>query len=205
MAYKVIAIARALSAGGESIGRTLAGEFGMRYVDSEIIDRAAALAGVTEREIAQAESRKGLIERIFESFASAGAGAGAPTAESISQVPGYEKVIIDVIRQTAAEGNVVIVAHGAAIALAGMADVLRIFVTASAETRVSRLTELGRGKTTALKLVEDSDNDRADFLNRFYQVEQELPTHYDLVINTDNLNADDAAAMVRVIVNRVRR
>ncbi len=199
MPYNVIAIARTLSAGGESIGRMLAGDFGMRYVDNEIIDQAAAQAGVTEREIAQIENetRKSLIERIFESFAPAGATAATPAMEALSRTPGYEQVIIDVIHQTAKTGNAVIVAHGAAIALAGRKDVLRIFVTASPETRVARLMALGRGKTTAMNLVEESDRDRADFLRRFYQVEAESPTHYDLVINTDHLSADEAASLVR--------
>jgi cytidylate kinase len=204
MAYNVIAIARTLSAGGESIGRMLAGDFGMRYVDNEIIDRAAEQAGVTEREIAQVESRKGLIERIFESFAPTGTSAATPAMEALSRTPGYEQVIIDVIHQTAKTGNAVIVAHGAAIALAGRKDVLRIFVTASVETRVARLVALGRGQTTAMRLVEDSDRDRADFLRRFYQLETEAPTHYDLVINTDHLSADEAASLVRELAAKGR-
>ena len=116
MAYTVIAIARTLSAGGETVGRILADDFGMRYVDTEIMDRAAALAGVTAKEIArlEVEARKGLIDRIFEAFAPAGAVAGAPATWALSNAPGYEQVIIEVIRQTAEAGNAVIVAHGAA-------------------------------------------------------------------------------------------
>jgi hypothetical protein len=201
MAYNVIAIARTLSAGGESIGRMLAGDFGMRYVDNEIIDKAAALAGVTEKEISRVEGRKGLIERIFErfaeAFAPAGASAGLPATNPVAALPGYEQVIIDVIHETAKEGNAVIVAHGAAIALAGRKDVLRILVTASPETRIERLMALGRGNTTARQLIEESDASRAEFLLRFYQVEQELPTHYDLVINTDHLSAEQAAMVIR--------
>lgn len=204
MAYTVIAIARTLSAGGETIGRMLAGDFGLRYVDTEIIDRAAAKAGVTAKEIAKVEARKGLIQRIFESFASAGAGAGAPATEAVNQLPGYEQVIIDVIRQTAADGNAVIVAHGAAIALAGMSGVLRILVTASPDTRVARLIANGQGKTTARRLIEESDVTRAEFLQRFYQLDEEKPTHYDLVINTDHISADDAAGLIRGLVEKGR-
>ncbi len=47
MPYNVITIARTLGAGGEELGKTLAEEFNKRYVDTEIIDRAAQLAGVT--------------------------------------------------------------------------------------------------------------------------------------------------------------
>ena len=200
MAYNVIAIARTLSAGGETIGRMLAGEFGMRYVDNEIIDQAAAVAGVTAKEIARIEGRKGLIERIFESFAPIGVSTGAPLTETVSQAPGYEQVIVDVIHQTAKAGNAVIVAHGAAIALGGMKGILRVLVTASPETRVARLMALGRGKTAAHRLIEESDASRAEFLRRFYQLEEETPTHYDLIINTDHISAEAAADMIRGLV-----
>ena len=207
MAYKIIAIARTLSAGGEAIGRMVAGDFGMRYVDNEIIDQAATLVGVTEKDLAQAETekRKGLIERIFESFAPAGATADIPATRPVSTIPGYERVIIDVIRRTANEGNTVIVAHGAAIALAGMEGVLRVLITASPQTRVERLMTLGRGKTTAQRLVEDSDASRAEFLRRFYELEEESPTNYDLVVNTDRLSADEAAALIRGLVERAKK
>ena len=172
----------------------------MRYVDNEIIDQAAAVAGVTAKEIARIEGRKGLIERIFESFASTGASAGAPLTETVSQAPGYEQVIVDVIHQTAKAGNAVIVAHGAAIALGGMKGILRVLVTASPETRVARLMALGRGKTAAHRLIEESDASRAEFLRRFYQLEEETPTHYDLIINTDHISAEAAADMIRGLV-----
>ncbi len=207
MAYTVIAIARTLSAGGEAIGRMVAGDFGMRYVDNEIIDQAATLVGVTEKDLAQAETgkSKGLIDRIIESFASAGATADIPVTQPVNTLPGYERVIVDVIRRTASEGNAVIVAHGAAIALAGVPGVLRVLVTASPQTRMERLMALGRGKTTAQRLVEESDESRAEFLLRFYQHEAEVPTDYDIVINTDHLSADEAAAMIRGVVERAKK
>ena len=207
MAYTVIAIARTLSAGGEAIGRMIAGDFGMRYVDNEIIDQAAALAGVTDKDIAQVEveTRKGLIERILESFAPAGVGADVQATQPVSTLPGYEQIIKDVIRRTANEGNVVIVAHGAAIALAGTEGLLRVLVTASPKTRMDRLMALGRGKTTALRLIEESDASRAEFLQRFYQLEDESPTNYDLVVNTDRLSADEAAALIRGLIERAKK
>jgi cytidylate kinase len=207
MVYTVIAIARTLGAGGEAIGRMVAGDFGMRYVDSEIIDEAATLVGVTEKDLAKAEigASKGLIERIIESFALGGAASEIPATRPVSALPGYEKVIIDVIRRTASEGNAVIVAHGAAIALAGSEGVLRVLVTASPQTRKERLMALGQGKTTAQRLVEESDASRAEFLRRFYQHEAEVPTDYDLVINTDHLSADEAAALIRGLVERAKK
>lgn len=201
MGYNVITIARTLGAGGEELGKTLAEEFDMRYVDREIIDRAAHLAGVSVGEVAQAEARKGLVQRIFENLARSGGGFGEfPPATVLTEMPDYEQLIVDVIRETAAAGNAVIVAHGAAIPLARTEGTLRILVTASPETRAARLAGDAHGELRAKKMVEESDSARADFFRRFYKVESEQPTHYDLVINTDHLSKAEAAQLVRVLV-----
>lgn len=202
MSYSVITIARTVGSGGEQLGRTLAEESGKRYVDSEIIDRAAQLAGATVGEVARAEGRKGLMERILDNLAKSGGGFGEiPVTPALLQAPGYEELIIEVIRETAEAGNAIIVAHGAAIPLARTEGVLRVLVTASPETRAARLSAEAHGELRAKKMVEESDAARADFFRRFYNVASEQPTQYDLVINTDHLSAVDAAALVRVLMS----
>ncbi len=201
MPYSVITIARTLGAGGEELGKTLAEEFGKRYVDSEILDRAAQLAGVTTNEVARVEGRKGIMQRILENLAKSGGGFGEfPAATTLYETPGYEELIVDVIRETAAEGNAVIVAHGAAIPLARMEGVLRVLVTASPETRASRLVTEAHGELRAKKLVEDSDAARADFFRRFYNLDAEQPTHYDIVVNTDHIDIPHATALIRALM-----
>ena len=44
--------------------------------------------------------------------------------------------------------------------------------------------------------MRDSDAGRRDYLKRFYNVDEELPTHYDLVVNTDALSVELAAELV---------
>jgi cytidylate kinase len=48
----------------------------------------------------------------------------------------------------------------------------------------------------ARRVVKASDAGRADYLKRFYGITDELPTHYDLVINTDALSFGAAAALI---------
>jgi cytidylate kinase len=48
----------------------------------------------------------------------------------------------------------------------------------------------------AAKAVENSDKERANFFRRFYSVREELPTQYDVVLNTDILSINSAAKMV---------
>lgn len=202
MAYKVITIARTLGAGGEELGTELAKALGMRYMDSEIIVQAAARAGVTVEEVARVEGRKGLIQRILDGFSAAGGGSGAQATSATTPSGDYSQLIVDVIHETAAAGNVVIVAHGAAIPLAKTPGTLRIFVTASTEERVNRLITEGVPPARARDDIEDSDAQRADFLERFYGLEQELSTHYDLVINTDRLGFAETVRAILALVGQ---
>ena len=72
-----------------------------------------------------------------------------------------------------------------------------MLVTASPETRCRHLSEArGISVKEAAKLVDDADAARADYLKRFYGVRTELPTHYDLVVNTDRFTPEQAAELV---------
>ena len=106
-------------------------------------------------------------------------------------------LIREAIEQAAARGDVVITAHAASHALAPGASVLRVLVTASPSTRAKRVSEqAGVEIVKAERTVKAADAGRRDYLKRFYDVAEELPTHYDLVVNTDVISVDEAAAFV---------
>jgi cytidylate kinase len=200
---RIICISRTLGAGGEEVGRLVAERLGFGYVDDEIIARAAAAGGVGPAEIADAERHKSFLRRLLAELGEvrgaeiyAGAGLGSPVA---GREPRQDPVglILQAIEETSSEGDVVIVAHAASYALTGRADLLRVLVTASPETRAARIAEADRLETkAAAKAIRVSDSDRADYLRRFYEIDAELPTHYDLVVSTDALSAEEAAAIV---------
>jgi cytidylate kinase len=97
---------------------------------------------------------------------------------------------------------VVLVAHAASYALSSRDDVLRVHIAASERTRVLRAAAaLGVDEKEASRAVKRSDAGRADYLKRFYGVSSELPTHYDMVVNTDRVTPADAA---RLIVDAAR-
>jgi cytidylate kinase len=106
-------------------------------------------------------------------------------------------LIRETIEQTAARGKVVIVAHGASHVVSRAADALRVLVTASPTTRATRVGALkGLDWPRAAREVKDADAARRDYLSRFYDIDEELPTYYDLVINTDRLSVEEAARLV---------
>ena len=97
-----------------------------------------------------------------------------------------QALIREAIEQTAARGDVVITAHAASHALEPSASILRVLVTASPSTRAVRVSEeAGVEIAKAERTVKAADAARRDYLKRFYNVTEELPTQYDLVVNTD--------------------
>ena len=106
-------------------------------------------------------------------------------------------MIRSVLWESAEAGDAVIVAHAASLALATRADVLRVLITASPETRARRVAEAQAiDEAEAGKQIERGDANRADYLKRFYEVSTELPTHYDIVLNTDMIAPADAARLI---------
>ena len=200
MARNVVCISRTLGAGGEDVARAVASELGFRYVDDEILQRAAEASGVSPETVAAAEQRQPLISRILTALSTVPVMADAGVAVMppvYPDTPAYSKLIEEVIHQVAHEGDVVIVAHGASIPLAGMAGVLRVLVTASPAVRATRVASAdGKDERGARKAIDDSDRARQQYLQRFYEIAQELPTHFDLTINTDSLSPAEAASLV---------
>jgi len=177
----------------------VAEELGFRYVDDEIIARAAEKGGVSPSDVADAQRRKSLLHRVLDSL---GSDLGAE-ASGFSQPPpalrddSLQRLVVDVVEELAGQGNVVIAAHGASFVLAGVPDVLRVHVTASPEVRSERVSaSAGLDRKASVKSIRDSDRSRTDYLSRFYAIESEQPTHYDVVLNTDRLKITDAVEFV---------
>jgi uncharacterized protein len=203
VACTVVCISHAAGAGGEEVGRLVADRLGYLYVDEEIVARAAAKGGLDAADVADEERRKSFAARALNALAHGGGEAwalgttGPITAWDELDSDDIRSLIRETIEQTAARGKAVIVAHAASHAIRPDAAVLRVLVTASPKTRTARLAEEeGIDEADAAKALKDSDAGRADYLKRFYDIRDESPTHYDLVLNTDALSIEQAAELV---------
>ena len=188
-----------------TVAATVTMSLGFALVDETIIMRAASEAGVDPQVVADVEQRRSFIERCLNAltmsgdatavvFTGGGGGYLPPEAHVSDELRGLIRMAIE---ETADRGNVVIVAHAASHALAGRDDVLRVLVTGSLETRCARLAaEQGLSEKDAARAIADADANRADYLRRFFGEKAELPTHYDVVVNTDRLSTVAAAAVV---------
>jgi cytidylate kinase len=206
MTRTLICVSHCDGAGGDEVARLVADELGLRYVDEDIIAAAAQRAGAATDIVADAEQRTPLLRRVLEELGATGAAGMTALAGSEPPVPAeprpprsdeLRRFILEAIEAVGARGRVVIGAHGASFALAARDDLLRIFVTAPLAARTRRLArQRGLDEREATRQVAAADRARADYLKRFYGIDQEIPTQYDLVVNTDVLGLDEAANII---------
>ena len=176
-------------------------------MDEEIVRRAAAKENLDPSVIEDVERRQTFLSRLLDSLARGAAldamdPGGLPHPDVIEAMlalttQDYRALIREAIRKAADQGTVVIVAHAASMALGGRDSLLRVLVTASPETRAQRIASVANlSDEDAAKLMKETDRARADYFKRFYEINREEPTDYDLVINTDVLSNDQAVAVI---------
>jgi len=211
MVAQVVCISRTDAALGEEIGKLVAERLSFQYVDEQVIERAARLAQVDPKLVAAVEQRQPLLQRLMDKLPTARdlvgpttLAVGLPVFGGSPERAGHRSTSDDLrfliqaaIHQIASDGRAVIVAHAASMTLATRADVVRVLVTASAETRAHRLAAAqGITAAAAAATIANADRNRQDYFRRFHEIAQELPTHYDVVVNTDVLAADRAAEVI---------
>ena len=203
MAYNVVCISATDGAMGEEIGPRVAEGLGFRLVNEQIVREAADAAGVQAVTMADVEQRRSLLDRVIHQLlASASAGdaygySPMPVVDTGPTAEDLRGVIRGVIEDFGARGSAVIVSHAASHALAGRGDTLRVLITAEPASRAERVKaahKLSDGE--AQKRIARGDANRADYIKRFYGVSPELPTHYDIVINSERMAVDQAVDLI---------
>ena len=210
----VITISRQMASHGCEIAAEVARVLGFRFIDREIIHRAAEEVGVPKialDEIAY-EGQRNIVDRILQAVnmmppipSTAEAWrreAAAPFAQSFGGifslvVPPFAMTLEDyvhmmemVIRNLAQEGKVVLVGRGGQVLLQDMPQALHVQIVSPFSRRVETLVEregIERGEATAK--LRASDQARRDYVRRYHRVDWLDPTLYDLVINTAKITA----------------
>jgi cytidylate kinase len=203
----VVCVSHATGSGGEEVGKQVAERLGYLYVDEEIVVRAAEQGGLEPGDIADEERRRSFAGRVLEVLAEGGEawtlGAGVTAAMESLRPADIRALIRETVVQTAARGRVVIVAHAASYAVESGPAKLRVLVTGSPRTRAERVSSQDTlDEAQAVRRVKEADAVRRDYLKRFYGVDRESPTDYDLVINTDVLSTEQAADIISRVAGR---
>lgn len=210
----VIACARQLGSRGEEFAQFIAQSMSLRYIDREVIARAAISAGVSEEALEDTDERRpSLLERITTLLSRYPVGdplgnytIQEPDTLEILSADTARELIEDVIKGLTETGDAVLMGHGAPYFLRRFPGVLSVYFCASKQYRLEWLMADERiDKVTAERRLKDSDRQRAEYVKNYWQLEWSNPAAYDICINTDWYDSEGAKHLVVEALRGLKR
>jgi cytidylate kinase len=217
----IVTISRQLGSGGNKIAAGVAEAMSLRFIDREMINRAAHEAGVPKIALQEMEyeGQRTLVEQVLDILRQMPATPNPPeTAQREAATPlsvhfggifsptlrpmstamnDYVRMVGMVIRDLAREGRVIIVGRGSQVLLKDHPAALHVQIIAPFWHRVKKIMEReGLERRAAVSRVRTSDRARADYLRRYHNVHWLDPQLYDLVINTARMPVEVAVKLI---------
>ena len=183
---KIITIEREYGCGGGEIAQLLAKQLGWKLWDQLLTEEIARLAECPKAVVEVREERTDpLYYRLFKSFLR-GSYEGSINAHKLKLVDSESilRFTQRVVEHAAKRGNSVIVGRGSQHFLKSRSDTLRVFLYAPREDKVRRLLARGKSEKEAEQLVATVDQERADFIQKYFNVEWPDRAIYHSMINT---------------------
>ncbi len=204
----VVTISRQIGAGGAYIGQALARRLGLRYVDREILQRAAVLLGREEGDLEPLEERTASMWDRMASILSLGAPEAPfvpPPLPTVGEDELFE-VESQVMREIASREDAVFVGRGASYVLRNHPGALRVFLHAPEEWRAKRLLESYKlaDEEAALQVIRRSDQQRGRFVQALIGAPWMSLNKYDLCVNTSAVGIDETVEMLVALAQRRR-
>jgi cytidylate kinase len=165
---------------GDELAAQVAQQLGWQLVARDLINRAAAGAGIPHMALVDIDEL-GLLN----------------LRASAKEWRAYQTHVEGIIQAWAYKGEAVIVGRGGQMALHGWPDVLHIRVVAPLEIRMARLQQKENiSAESARARLEASAKTRARYLQRSYGVQLDDPALYHLTVNTGLLGLPQAISLV---------
>jgi cytidylate kinase len=205
----VITIGRQFGAGGKTVAEMLARRLKADVLDSQLIDEVAKRLQLPKEEVEAEDEQPGsLLHRLLLALGSASGEpmvlpeATAWNPPNVDPVFDTRRAVLEitqhVILEAARGGNVVIVGRGGAYILRDFPGALHVYLRAAEAIRVKALMErLKVNEEEARRRLKQTDENWTAYIKQVYGHDRNLPSHYDLVVDTGRLGYD---ATVEVIV-----
>lgn len=201
----VVTISRQFGSGGVEIGRIVARECGLDYIDHEIIDEVARRLGVKIQQAErQDEQTSGTVGHILQALQSSNPFAVNYSTFFNTQSPAqsrdgaYLHLTQKVVLEVATRGNSVIIGRGGQFLLHNAPRTLHIYVFAPLAYRIENVMQhFQLSHEKAIQLIERRDYEIDGYLRHNYGSDGHQPNLYHLLINTSLFSFDLAARLVR--------
>ena len=187
---KIVTIEREYGCGGGEIAQLLATRLGWKLWDQLLTEEIARLANCPKGVVEVREERTDpLYYRLFKSFLR-GSYEGSLNAHKLNVVDSETilKMTERVVQHAAKTGNSVIVGRGAQHFLRNREDIAgACFLYASRKktgVEVQRLLARGKNQNEAEHLADSVDQERAEFIQKYFGVKWPARNLYHTMINT---------------------
>ena len=204
----VITISRQYGAGGTTLGKMIADELGYTFAASDIIQRIAKEANVSEHWVESFEKEAGSrVSRLINHMVSK-----SLVDRVLKDERGYldEQIYLDylvlIIAQMADEGDVVILGRGSQYILHDHPEAFHILLIDDLENRIKFMMEhYDLSRKRAERVVSSEDKRRVNLYRRLGKSNYDDPSLYHIVLNMGRMSLDDAKKVVCDLVSgRVR-
>jgi cytidylate kinase len=200
-----VTISRQTGSGGAYLGYLVAREMGFKYIDREILYRAARELGTDVGNLERIDEKSsGFIENILKGFS-----FGVPESTFVhpTKVPVYDRDLFAaecrIMNEIAEQHDAVFVGRAGFHALRNKPDVLRVFTHAPAAFRIERVMKMRKvDRREAQAIVTDSDQRRAKFVRDMVGVHWMNTGNYHLCIDSGAIDFTDS---LDIIVRLVRK
>ncbi len=198
----LITISRELGSGGSFIGRVLARDLGISYVDREIVREAANYFKLPENKI---DSLNEKLRSFWDSF--------------YVNINGYQDIYVppqivgptdwelfeiesQIIRKIAENRSAVIIGRCGFHVLKEYAHHTRVFLYADKDFRIDRIQKLRNlSYEEAEAMVIQSDKDRKNYYKTYAGKDWSDTGNYDIAINTTSIDLFAAVKMIRNFID----
>ncbi len=180
---QIICISRGTLSGGRQLAERLAEKLGYKCLSREQLIEAAISEGIQVGKLEMAMIKPGIFsERL-----------ALEREHYIAFTTSY-------ICERAKEGPLVYHGRTGHLLLPGVRHVLRVRVVADRDYRIkAAMQQLGVDREKARRYLEEVDEDRRRWVHNLYGVSWEDTVHYDITINLEQLNVDNAASALTMM------
>ena len=180
LTMSIITISRGSFSGGKVLAECLAGKLGYRCLDRDVIVERAAAYGVSQNDLREAlEKPPGFLDRFkHERYL-------------------YLALIQAALTEEVRTGRAIY--HGLAgqLLLRGGHPILRTRIVAPMERRIEAVQQrLKYSRKDAIAHIKKVDGDRNKWTRFLYGVDWKDPSLYDIVLNLENLDMDEACRVI---------
>lgn len=183
----VVTISRQVAAMGDEVAEAAAQQLGYTFIDRKTIEKRIVELGFSAEKLKKYDEKK--------------PGFFASLAKNRDE---YLDYLQTAVLEAAAADNCVLIGRGAFVILENVKSLFSIRCISDDAVRISRLmNEFNWTEKQAHSRIAESDMNRQGFHKSFFNINNEEPSHYHLVLNTGLIDVPLAATVISTVCKEI--